>query len=334
LVLASACAWGQSAAFTYQGRLDDGGQPANGVHDVRFTLFDAGTGGTQVGTTQCVENLQVVDGVVAVNLNFGNPFITTSDRYLEIAVRRDTGLDCANTAGFTTLTPRQPLTAAPLATHAASAFRMDAADGSPAGAVMVDAGGNVGIGTTTPLAKLHVDSGDLVLGHPSSGWLLHARSHAFGDFFQLTDTVGVTPQFQRGLVLNKQGNIGVGTTAPGARLDVRGDIRLGGSGQYQAPAGEERLRLIRGVVAANGTIIAGAGFSVARTSIGMYVITFTTSFAGPPAVTAVTEYGGVTAAFVMTDGVTESSATLRVRSKFDGEGDRDDPFHFIAVGPR
>jgi hypothetical protein len=37
----------QSTAFTYQGRLQDGGAPANGSYDFQFTLWDALSGGTQ-----------------------------------------------------------------------------------------------------------------------------------------------------------------------------------------------------------------------------------------------------------------------------------------------
>ena len=36
-------------AFTYQGRLTDAGNPANGSYDFRFTLYDAPTGGAAVG---------------------------------------------------------------------------------------------------------------------------------------------------------------------------------------------------------------------------------------------------------------------------------------------
>ena len=37
-------------AFTYQGRLVDDGNPASGVYDLTFTLYDAVSGGGQVGT--------------------------------------------------------------------------------------------------------------------------------------------------------------------------------------------------------------------------------------------------------------------------------------------
>lgn len=35
--------------FTYQGRLDEAGTPANGLYDLRFAVYDAETGGSAVG---------------------------------------------------------------------------------------------------------------------------------------------------------------------------------------------------------------------------------------------------------------------------------------------
>src|SRR5262245_28487987 len=44
----------QSTAFTYQGKLSDSGNPANGNYDLQIKLFDTATvgTGTQQGTTQ------------------------------------------------------------------------------------------------------------------------------------------------------------------------------------------------------------------------------------------------------------------------------------------
>ena len=38
-------------AFTYQGRFNASGTPANGAYDFEFRLFDAATAGNQVGST-------------------------------------------------------------------------------------------------------------------------------------------------------------------------------------------------------------------------------------------------------------------------------------------
>ena len=36
----------QGTAFTYQGRLNDGANPANGTYDIRAGLYTTNTGGT------------------------------------------------------------------------------------------------------------------------------------------------------------------------------------------------------------------------------------------------------------------------------------------------
>ncbi len=154
----AAAASAQPTIFTYQGELVQGATLANGPHDIRFTLFDAPSGGTQVGTPQCVNDVPVVDGKFTATIDFGQQFATTSQRFLQVEVRPDTGLACTTTTGFSMLSPRQSLTAAPMASHAKSAFTLDAADGAPANAVFVDNNGLVGIGTTSPTHSLHVAS--------------------------------------------------------------------------------------------------------------------------------------------------------------------------------
>jgi len=95
-------------AFTYQGQLQDDGSPASGDFDLQFTLFDAETGGTQLGSPVTVDDVEVVDGRFGVKLDFGSAFGREA-RWLEIAVRPGAG------GSFTTLSPRQELTPAPYA---------------------------------------------------------------------------------------------------------------------------------------------------------------------------------------------------------------------------
>ena len=49
LLFLTAAVNAQSTEFTYQGRLLSGTLPANGNYDFSFSLFDAVTGGTQLG---------------------------------------------------------------------------------------------------------------------------------------------------------------------------------------------------------------------------------------------------------------------------------------------
>jgi len=123
-VLATVAAKAQTpltTAFTYQGELAATGTPAAGAFDLRFRLFDASTGGTQIGGTLCSDNLAVAGGRFLVSLDFGAAAFAGQGRFLEIEVRADTGLACANPAGFTILGPRQSISPTPYAIFATSA---------------------------------------------------------------------------------------------------------------------------------------------------------------------------------------------------------------------
>jgi hypothetical protein len=116
-------AFAQSDTFTYQGRLTDGGSPANGNYDIEFRLFDTltvGTG-TQIGPTAIVPNVAVFAGIFTVHLDLMG--CTTCfnglNRFLQIAVRPAGG------STFTTLSPRQPITSTPYAMRSRTAARAD-----------------------------------------------------------------------------------------------------------------------------------------------------------------------------------------------------------------
>jgi hypothetical protein len=121
LLAGTALAAPVGTGFTYQGVLADGGAPAAGPHDLRFLLYDAEVGGSQVGGTVTVDDLAVTDGRIATVLDFGAVFDGNA-RWLEIHVRPG-----ASTGSYSVLSPRQALTAAPYARHAAIASSADAA---------------------------------------------------------------------------------------------------------------------------------------------------------------------------------------------------------------
>lgn len=100
-----------TTAFTYQGSLLNGADPASGVYDFKFTLYDRLAGGAVVGAPIARDNLSVLGGVFTVPLDFG-PVFTGTQRFLEIAVRAD------GNGAYTTLSPRQPLSAVPYALYA------------------------------------------------------------------------------------------------------------------------------------------------------------------------------------------------------------------------
>ncbi|HXF68556.1 MAG TPA: hypothetical protein VNK89_02010, partial [Thermoflexus sp.] len=104
-------------AFTYQGQLKSGGSPVNGNCDFQFSLWDAASGGTQVGTTQTRTGVAVSGGYFTIpDLDFGAGAFQGDARWLEVAVRCPAG-----GGSYTTLSPRQALTAAPYALYSKAA---------------------------------------------------------------------------------------------------------------------------------------------------------------------------------------------------------------------
>jgi hypothetical protein len=306
--LAGVHAQGVTQPFTYQGYLRQGGAPLNNPsQSMRFRIYDALTGGTALWDSGAL-TVNVSNGLFTVQLNPPVSVWTGADRFLEIQV------------GTTTLTPRVRIGATPYAntatllnmfrsgttnpdrmviTHSpafsnwglqyrdsddsfhflnngatvlrvglagptalqipadAGAGRVLTSDAAgnaswqdlPAGAsVWAVSGaniyntntGNVGIGTTTPTAKLDVrggmlvdsSSGSLRIGYPSSANQWHFNTIGGGANLQLWENAAgaIRMYFAAG------GNIGIGTTAPAARLDI-----LGGNWDTASTEGDLRI---------------------------------------------------------------------------------------------
>ena len=209
--------------WTYQGRLNMAGSPLNDTADFEFMLWDADAAGNVVGAVATVNNVIVVDGLFTVELDFGAEAFNGDERWLEIAVRSPAGV-----GDYTTLSPRQPLTATPYALQTRGLF--------------VNDGGNVGIGTTTPGSKLDVEgtvrvkstvksgAGPLILS--GSGWGVHVHMDEDGgssDAFRIFDE-----EVERFSVDGDTGTVtaaafvgdGSGLTNVDAFKAITGDIRI------------------------------------------------------------------------------------------------------------
>ena len=149
---------------------------------------------------------------------------------------------------------------------------LDAADGSPTDALFVDNDGNVGIGTTSPTAKLEVrgvilgqginpnpiflapgnaaavlglfggatgafDGRGAVSGFVTAG--VAGSSALYGKSFSIASGLiidqagtGNIAEFQDAgtpvVVIRDGGNVGIGTTSPGAKLEVAGEVKITG----------------------------------------------------------------------------------------------------------
>jgi hypothetical protein len=106
------------SAFSYQGRLNDGANPANGFYDLQFAVFDASTSGNQLGSTLIASATPIANGLFTVTLDFGPGVFTGASRWLAIGVRTN------GSSSFVPLTPLQPILPAPYAIMVNSASNL------------------------------------------------------------------------------------------------------------------------------------------------------------------------------------------------------------------
>ncbi len=99
----------QGRAFTYQGKLNNGTNPAAGRFDFIFAIFGSESGGAALATPITNAAVNVTNGYFASTLNFGESVFTGADRWLQVSVRTN------GMATFDNLAPRQKITATPYA---------------------------------------------------------------------------------------------------------------------------------------------------------------------------------------------------------------------------
>jgi len=230
-------------AFTYQGRLIDSSTAADGEYDFEFELYDAPFAGGQLGSTIDVNDLDVIDGYFTVELDFGSDVFDGNAVWLEIGVRPGE-LNDPNV--YTTLSPRQELTPTPYALYAETAGYAQSAGGIPGGisgsgtanyiakftgsdtlgdSAIYEEAGNVGIGTASPGARLEVNGQVKVTGgSPAAGKVL--TSDAGGLATWQTPSIGGDSDWLisgSDMYSIPSGNVGIGTTTPRGKLDVKGE---------------------------------------------------------------------------------------------------------------
>jgi hypothetical protein len=111
LTLANVGASPLGTAFTYSGRLEYQGKPADGNFDLQVTLYDAVSVGNQIGTVT-VNGLAITKGLFVTTLDFGSGVFTGDAYWLEIAARP------SGNGSYQTLSPRQPVNPTPYALYA------------------------------------------------------------------------------------------------------------------------------------------------------------------------------------------------------------------------
>jgi len=203
-----------TTTFTYQGRLADAALPLSGAVDLRFRLFDALSGGSQVGPVLCADDVTVADGLFRTELDFGA--FGNQARYLEIEVRAGSGAPCGDPSGFTLLEPRQQLTAAPFALFALNGNPGPQGPAGPQG--VPGAQGPAGAqGATGPQGPIGLTGAS---GPPGA----QGPQGATGP----QGPAGASPFVVDGSSASYFGNIGISTSTPIQALDVNGRLSVRG----------------------------------------------------------------------------------------------------------
>jgi hypothetical protein len=238
--------------------------------------------------------------------------------------------------------------------------------------VFLETGGNVGIGTLDPEAKLDIRGVPSPQGNALGGnkwfqigdggdsgriWMQYGDQLAplivLSDlddppriqFQQIGNALETGPQFLSTIGHSRSGSsdisimggsVGVGTTAPVERLDVRGNIKLGANGDFFSVGCPDNLRMIAGRVSSGGGLQSGSGYSAVKLSEGRYQITYSVAFSSTPIV--VVTLVDPTLEDNMVCVLSSSSTGFTVSSMdYDPPGDadpQDSAFNFIALGPR
>ena len=237
VVLSAGAIFGQTSSFTYQGRLTDGGTPANGNYDLQFALFDAAGGNNQVGQTQTISNVAVSGGVFAVTLDFGANAFSGASRFMEISARS------SGSGAFTLMTPRQPITSTPYAVRSLNTATADTATNA-------QQLGGVGAGQYVKTDDTRLsDQRDPKTG--SSNYVQNATSQQANTNFNVSgngtaggtlsgNTVNAATQYNLGgqkalsmfsptvLKLGDNANVGIGPTfSTGYKLEVEAPDKFG-----------------------------------------------------------------------------------------------------------
>ena len=240
-------AFAQGTAFTYQGHLNDAGASANGTYDLTFSVWTNASGPAQVGGTFAYPGVSVTNGLFTVTLDFGSSVFPGADRWLEIGVRTN-----GSVGDFTLLSPRHQVTSAPYAIRASN-FGGAVADAQLSGNIarlntnqtftgtnLFTSPGRVGIGTTSPGARLEVRTSDasgnaIRFGYSSSG--------GAGNLIAGLARVSIaTDDLVERLCIRQAGNVGIGLTGPNWLLELAADSAAKPNGGSWANSSDARVK--------------------------------------------------------------------------------------------
>ena len=80
LSLPLSTAFAQGTAFTYQGRLLSGANPANGTYNLTFSLYNLSSGGVLQAGPVTTNGVVISNGLFTVYIDFGSGVFTPATR--------------------------------------------------------------------------------------------------------------------------------------------------------------------------------------------------------------------------------------------------------------
>jgi len=139
-------------------------------------------------------------------------------------------------------------------------FSPGAISGAETAKMILNSNGNLGIGTTNPGTKLHIANGTLKIETAANSWnwieinrggadtiYYGSDNDARGIWSNGTRDVGIYTNGANRLMINgNSGNVGIGTTTPGAKLDINGNTIARGELQSTMGSGLAQLRMVAG----------------------------------------------------------------------------------------
>jgi subtilisin-like proprotein convertase family protein len=233
------------STFTYQGRLDGG--EATGSINARFSLWShpsTGAVGNRLAAPVTVNGIAVTNGLFTTPVNLGVPVPTDVQTWLQVEISSPAG------GPFVTLTPRQPITATPLAGVAQRAALADLATNATnainatnavnaTNAANVASGGFavgalIGPGTVTGFnqhdvlnrgVKSRVGYSVVPTGLTEFAGMITSLVPGTTGGGNSADLTFHTWEFGTSISreimrINGRGNVGIGTASPTARLDI------------------------------------------------------------------------------------------------------------------
>lgn len=174
-------------------------------------IYNANSGNVGIGTTNPNAKLHIRNGNLLVQSQF-------EDAYIKLMSDEE-----------------EDITPSYLWSENAKGFAVGKTPGTPLFLVNTY-NGNVGIGTTNPTRKLSIRDGNMSLVSEGSDSYIYLGSNeladAIGSYVWTKDGVGFAigktqdvPQF---VIKNYNGNVGIGTESPDAKLEIAGQVKITG----------------------------------------------------------------------------------------------------------